>query len=52
MEFTQREIELLNKLLNNEALRQIYLLKTEQIKEVPEELITLLSKIEGAANEN
>lgn len=46
LEITNEEKELLQKLIYNESLKQDYLVKTEQIKSVSSELVSLVEKLQ------
>lgn len=52
MEFTQQEKEYLQKLLYNDKLKNDYMVKTELIKELPSELISILDKLKEGESSN
>ena len=52
LELTQQEKELLQKLMYNELLKQNYLVKTEQIVEMPCEVASLIEKLQDKDDED
>jgi len=51
IELTQEELELVQKLVYNELLKNQYLVKVELLNEVPQELLTLIDKLKEKEGE-
>lgn len=47
LELTKEEVELLQKLVYHELLKQNYLVRAETITELPKEVVSLAEKLKG-----